>query len=205
MLSIIGIGVGNPLGMTLEAIECVKNCDVLIGSHRQLENIQSLCQPHQKTFSYVKLDALKAILCDLLSNSDTFKIGLLASGDPLFYGITPWIKREFQEEEMEIIGGLSSLQVLFNRCEIPMHNVYLTSAHGRDFNVSPLLELPLIGILTDAKWTPFALAQIYVKKDLNPQFIIGENLGQIDEKITTTDAKSVQNINYKMNVVIIKK
>lgn len=204
MVSIIGIGIGDPQYLTLEALDRLKACDCLIGSKRQLENMEPLISASQVCLSYTRLDHLKGLILEALSEKKPPSIGLLASGDPLFYGITPWFKRTFPDEPVHIIGGMTSLQMLFNKCQVPMHDVYLTSAHGRDFKLERLLSLPLVGILTDQKWTPYQLAQVYLTHGYNPQMIIGEHLGQADEMIRYTDAQSVQNINYKMNVVIIK-
>ncbi|WP_228741252.1 SAM-dependent methyltransferase, partial [Klebsiella quasipneumoniae] len=56
---------------------------------------------------------------------------VLASGDPLFYGIGTRLIAHFGIERVRIIPGISAVQYLCAKAGIDMNDIWLTSSHGR--------------------------------------------------------------------------
>lgn len=201
-LYIVGIGPGDPKHLTVQASEHLKKSPCIIGAVRQVESIRPLIASTSEILTYS--GSLQALKEHIESKQTAYPyLSILASGDPNFYGIAPFIKKTFSDCEIEILWGMSSVQYLFMKLNLPMHDVFLTSAHGRHFNEDMLRQHKRIGILTDRIWTPYALAQTLLKMNLNPLMGIGENLSYKSEKIVLCKASEVENRDYDLNVVVI--
>jgi cobalt-precorrin-7 (C5)-methyltransferase len=66
------------------------------------------------------------------------RVVVLASGDPLFYGIGKRLVAEFGIEQVRIIPGISAVQYLCAKTGIDMNDIWLTSSHGRDVDFDAL-------------------------------------------------------------------
>ena len=87
---------------------------------------------------------------------------LLASGDPLFFGIGRLLTQYFPAEQLAFYPQVSSVQLALNRLQIPWQEATILSLHGR--GVERLQDAlkqgsPLIVALTDPEHTPAALAR----------------------------------------------
>ena len=82
---------------------------------------------------------------------------VFASGDPLFFGFTTTLMREFPGQVAQTFPSFSSLQMLAHSLRLPYHDMRVVSLTGR-----PWLELDRalieraakVGVLTDKKNTP---------------------------------------------------
>ncbi len=201
-LTIAGIGPGDPQYLTTRCREHLKTAGCVIGATRQIKSMQHLFAPASDISSYT--GSIKELLT-LIENARLHHehLTVLASGDPNFYGITSYLKKHVQNADIEVLSGISSLQYFFNKIGIPMHDCYLTSAHGRHFDKEHLTAHSRIGILTDKVWTPQAIAKAVIESGRDPLMAIGENLSYDDECITVVRASKIPDKPYTMNVVVI--
>jgi len=86
---------------------------------------------------------------------------VLASGDPLFFGIGRMLLEQIPAEDLVFHPAPSSVQLAFARLKMPWQDAAIVSLHGRPF--APLQELvdagrSPIAVLTDAKNSPKAIA-----------------------------------------------
>jgi len=100
------------------------------------------------------LDTIK----DVLQQGD---VTILASGDPLFYGIGRKLIELFPEQEIQFHPALSSLQLCFARFGMAWDDTEIVSLHGRDL---PLLAVKLLRpekvfVFTDPVNTPDRIAE----------------------------------------------
>ncbi len=202
MINIIGIGPGSVDLLTFKASNVLKESLCIIGTDRQLDILKDI--DHKATLMRYSgnLDELYEILVDSLAKYS--EISLLASGDPNFYGISEWVKRSFLGIIINSYSGISSVQALFSALGLPMHNVYLTSVHGREPDWTLWMTLERIGILTDQIWTPQAIAKKILEMGYNPRMHIGEKLTYKDQCLTSCFASEVPNKKYEMCVVVIE-
>jgi hypothetical protein len=70
------------------------------------------------------------------------RVVVLASGDPLFYGIGTRLIAHFGIEQVRIIPGISAVQYLCAKTGIDMNDIWLTSSHGRDVDFDALVRQP---------------------------------------------------------------
>ncbi len=89
-------------------------------------------------------------------------IVVFASGDPLFYGFANTIQRKLPDAEIILYPSFNSLQLLAHRLVMPYHDMRVVSLTGRPwpaFDQALILREGKIGVLTDRKHTPSAIAQ----------------------------------------------
>jgi precorrin-6Y C5,15-methyltransferase (decarboxylating) len=164
-------------------------------------------------------ETLNAIRESLRDDPGCF-VTLLASGDPMFFGIGRRVIEEFGKETAEIIPDLSSVQVAFARVCEPWDNVFFVSMHGGpDKNIRRKLEYEIadlpallkkyhrLAVLTDGINNPSVIAGKFAAAGGGSDIIIHvcERLGYPDEKITTGTPQDIAGNNFReSNVVIIK-
>ena len=199
MINIVGIGLGDRENITLKAIDTIKNSTLIIGAKRQVQAVNYL----NKDAKYIEYVKLEDIIKNIKDNIDK-DICVLASGEPNLYGISNYIIENMKPyEDINIISGISSVAYLFAKMKISMNDVYITSFHGRQINEEMILMSKKTAFFTDGKTSVYDIAQIYLKNNKNPKFIIGENLSYDNEKITIKYANEItkQEI-YKMYILI---
>lgn len=203
-ITVVGIGPGDALYLTGQAERILASSPCVIGTRRQVDGCLQAMDGREvaaQTYSG-KLSELKAVIDEGLRVHG--QVVVLASGDPAYYGIGEWVDTGFPQYTRRRIAGISSGQLLFNLLGLPMHDVLMTSAHGRPPDFDVWVRLPRVCVLTDAVWTPHALAQGYIERGLDPTFHIGERLSYPDTRITTVRASEVAVRTYHLCVVIIE-
>ena len=134
--------------------------DVLVGGQRALTPFADL---HKEVLP-VTAD-LAGLAVSLRELAKTKNVAVLVSGDPGFHSLLAYLRRHFTADQLEVVPGVSSMQVAFARLGIPWQEAKLLSAHGRDGeDLVPMLLAPgKKGILTDRKWTPGRLAKMILQ------------------------------------------
>lgn len=94
---------------------------------------------------------------------------ILASGDPLLYGIGNWAMANFSED-IRIIPGISAIQMMFHQIKLPMNNCFITSSHGKMPNFDFLLQHEKVAMVTDTIIGPYEIAAEILQRDLKKSF-----------------------------------
>nr|WP_302595905.1 cobalt-precorrin-7 (C(5))-methyltransferase [uncultured Cellulosilyticum sp.] len=200
MIKIVGLGPGNIALLTVKGREAIIESEVLIGGRRNLESLQSL-------FSGETLEIgnnLKEILQFIKANSKEKKITVVASGDPMTYGIGKYLSEQLEEGSFKIISGISAITYMFSQIPMNMNDVYITSSHGKTPNFPFILAHEKVAMVTDEKIGPYEIANEIIKSGLKKVMWIGENLSYENECITRLRPEEVmRRKNYEMNVVVI--
>ena len=146
---------------------------------------------------------------------------LLASGDPMFFGIGRRMVKEFGKERVEILPDLSSVQEAFSRINEPWDDAFFISLHGGP-DIAKRRTLPYevkdipallqrygkMGILTDRENNPGVIARILQFSIHSPQseivMHVCEHLGYPDEKIISGTVDELSGRTFAdPNVVIL--
>lgn len=197
MITVLGIGPGDSDLQLAGTADYLKKADLVIGSKRQLAAFPEV--PPAKRVILPHLKELK----DYLQVKATKRVVLLASGDPLLYGIGTWVTKNFPDSAVKIVPGISSIQYLFHQLRLSMNDCYLTSSHGRKPDFDFLLQHAKVGMVTDQELGPYQIAQEIKKRGLHRTIYVGENLSYPNEKISQFSEETVEDRDYGMNVVII--
>lgn len=198
MLNVVGIGPGNEGYITEVGKKIIAESDVLIGGKRNLEIFENFCG--EKIVLGANLVEIKNYINENIEKNIT----VIASGDPSVYGIGKYLSKNVDNEKMEIIPGISSMQYMFSRIKVDMNDLYMTSSHGREPDFDYLLSHSKVCMVTDLKIGPREIAREIIKRDLKKTMAVGENLSYDNEKITIGKPEDILKIEkYDMNIVVI--
>jgi len=200
-IKILGLGPGHPDYILPITKKLIDNSEIVVGGERNLKNIDL---KNRKSF-FIKTPLSKTI--DFIKNNyEESKIVVLVSGDSGFYSLTNYIKKYFNEEELDIYPGISSLQYLFSRIGKTWEDACLMSMHGREENLIKNIKInKSVGILTDKIWNPKKIAEKMMEKEiLDRKIYIGENLSYDNERIIKLNLKDVNNHKFEnLNAMVV--
>lgn len=179
---LVGVGLGNPQTLTIQAKEAIERSAQLIGAQRLLD---AFCAHGGKKLALISAqkiaDAVRAF------DGDT---AVLLSGDPGFYSGAAALYARLDFAEVETIPGISSVNYFCARLHTAWQDVKLVSVHGRSANA--------VGEMQSHKKTFFLTGSNCTVSDLCKQMTgagfggvtvhVGERLSYPDERILTATA-----------------
>ena len=203
-VTIIGMGMG-PKDLTAEHYAIIDNADILIGGQRLLDNFDR-CIAQKKTIDKNLEGVIDFIKKHMVSKS----IVVLASGDPLFFGIGARIIKALDAKNVDIFPNISSVAAAFARIKEPWNNVRVISLHGRDnegFLLKTLEKENVVAVFTDPKNNPARLAQRLVEEDfINFKMCVLESIGTSEERFAWYDLNRAAGVAFaEPNLVVLKR
>ncbi len=176
---LIGIGMGKD-GMTLRSAKKLKEADLVIGAERMLASAGT-----EGKDTLVEYRA-KEIADYLEKNPKYENIVVLLSGDIGFYSGAKKLLESLEGFEIDAECGISSAAYLCSRIGIPWQDVRLTSAHGKECNITGNVRTNrrTFALMTGKEGVRAMCAELerYLP---DVKVTIGEDLGYPNEKITT--------------------
>ncbi len=198
---VVGIGPGSRDYLTPAAEEAVSNADVLVGGKAALSMFQ-----HAKAKVRGIIDGdIDGVISFIDANKDK-SVAVLASGDPGFYGILDALLRHFPKNEIEVIPGISSVQLSFAKIREPWANARFRSLHGRGIDgLSEDLKKPgTLAVLTDESNSPNKVAELLLKAGIaSRRVVVCENLSREDERIVDATLEEISKKKFSGNCVMV--
>ncbi len=184
-IHVVGIGLEGLESLSKSTKIIVQQATVLIGSHRLLSYFPEhpAIQIQLTDFTAI-IDQIKLFL-----EQDHFVV-ILATGDPLFFGIGRLLLERFSADLLQFYPHINCVQLAFNRLKIPYQDAAIVSVHGRDLTeLTSFLQkgVKKLAILTDNINHPPAIAQFYLNLALPCYYhiFVCENLGSSSEEIVS--------------------
>lgn len=172
MIDVAGVGPGNINLITGQVLEAIKTYEKVLAFKRVKESL-----------SHIRPDIIEI---KTLKEVDAYKEAnalVLASGDPMFYGISEYIKK------MGVLGkiypGISSIQCMAAAIKKSWHDMDLVSLHGRDYDLKNINRDTIF--LTDKEMTPNRISRELFKLGKRGKVFAGYNLSYEDELIEEFD------------------
>jgi precorrin-6B C5,15-methyltransferase / cobalt-precorrin-6B C5,C15-methyltransferase len=181
-IHVIGVGADGPAGLQPEQVERILGAAFLAGGERHLA-----CFPQARGERFVIKGNLGPLSEELLRRHPRGPCVVLASGDPLFYGVGKYLVAVLGRENVRVEPALSSMQLAFARAGLPWEGAALASVHGRDLRKAllPLLGRWVIGLFTHDGDSPAAVARFFLARGLGHyEATVGENLGAAEERVS---------------------
>ena len=202
-IQVIGMGV-EPGALSPTARAALEPAQLIIGAAAHLALFPEL--PARKIPYPSPMSGLREVLRQHAGQ----RIALLASGDPLFYGVSQTLLRDFSPEHLVFHPNVSSVQAAFARLGRPWQQAQFVSLHGR-----PLATLRtvlhgnrLYAILTDRDTSPNAIARLLVEVGLDKSTLwVAEELGLPGERFRAFPAQALaatETAFSPLNVVILE-
>ncbi|RHW40165.1 precorrin-6y C5,15-methyltransferase (decarboxylating) subunit CbiE [Lysinibacillus yapensis] len=197
-MKMIGIGDNGAAGLLPQYIEWVEQSEVLVGGERQLDFFPSY------TGQKIVIKGGLSRLVEQLQ-AEQRKTVILASGDPLFYGIGSYLSKKIP---LEIYPYASSLQLAFSRLKESWQDAYIVSLHGRTIKglAQKIDGRQKVAILTDEDNSPIAIAN-YLKHFGMTEYemFIAENLEGEHEQCRLMTLDEVTESSFSpLNIVILR-
>jgi len=202
-LVVIGIGHDGAAGLSQEALTHIHQAKVLAGGARHLAFF-----PDWEGEKLVIDADLKRLIEQLKVSCQRAKTVVLASGDPLFYGIGNTLAAHLPPERLRFLPYVSSVQLAFARLKISWHDAEVVSLHGRPMaSLLPALDRQAakIALFTDATNHPAAIARFLLAYGYeNYDLWVCEELGGAAERVTCWALRGIDETTFSpLNVVIL--
>jgi precorrin-6B C5,15-methyltransferase / cobalt-precorrin-6B C5,C15-methyltransferase len=179
-LSVVGIGAAGLESLSPQARAVVEAGEVLVGGERHLAMVQD--HPAERL---VWRRPLEATLTDLIALRGR-RVVVLASGDPMWFGIGEFLCRHFDRTDLRVLPAPSTLSLICARLGWPQSAVEALSLHGRPLaslhrHVAPGARL--IALSHDGD-TPNRIARALVERGFGPSRIrVFEHLDGTQERV----------------------
>jgi len=202
-LYLIGTGPGSSDYITSAAVSAAKSVDILVGSQRALDLF-----PEFEGMTLVlrarNMDQMMEKSVALVDEG--YKVAILSTGDPGFSGVLKLILNLRDDFDLEVIPGISSLQLAAARLQIPWDEANILTLHGKG-NSGDIMDIidngrPTI-VLPDFKVEK--LVQFLLENGIDPlrPVAICEKLSYPDERIVEATLKEVVEMKFSYLCVVV--
>lgn len=199
-LSMIGMGMGGGSQLTLEALEALKQSDLVFGASRMLQDLKPwIMNKEQKPYYQPE-----QILNWMDEHEGCRNAVVICSGDTGFYSGSGSMLRELKRRlktapdnpyEVKIYPGISSVSALAAKFQISWEDACLASAHGRDCDVEALLrEHKKVFLLLDGSRNLRAISRKLNDAGMgNTKIYAGIRMGYKEEQLICKTADELTN------------
>ena len=205
------IGISPGAGLDARQREIVNRCGCVVASsrHRPLLDGCGL-----EIIPIAPVAQTLATVAERLGEQD---VAVLASGDPLFFGIGRTLITKFGPERVVVHPALSSLQAACAKFGEPWDDIFILSLHGREAAgvAAKVMGHGKVFCFTDRVNSPdmVARALLAVCRSIDDEALasgytvwVAENLGQDDERITCGTLTEIAAMAFAdLNVMLLKK
>lgn len=199
-IHVIGAGMAGQEGFTAQALGLIAASDILFGVPRLL----ALFPDYQREKQQIDDESMAAMIERLRHFHGNAVV--LASGDPLFFGVGRYLLRNLPEALIDFLPNVTSVQYAFAKIREPWDDAIFVSTHSRDVKsvVDRVVANDKAAILTDELITPKMIAaELAVRDRLGYRVYLCENLGTAEEKIRLTSVKGLLELDVAaLNVLI---
>lgn len=188
-----------------DSIQLIQKSSVFSGGKRHYELVKS-CLP--KNHRWIEISGKMDVLIQQYKTVDT-AIVIFASGDPFFYGFGNTLQRLVPNARLKALPYFNSIQLLCHKTQTNYNNLTSISVHGRDWSAldeALINRNELIGVLTDTKKTPSAIAKRMLQYGFdNYTITVGEALDGDNEHIEQIEVSTCSTkTHHILNCVLLK-
>ena len=199
-IHVIGAGIDGQEAFGTQALERIREADLLCGSERLLALFPDFVGES------MSIDKNLGSLVDTLQRHQGRTV-VLASGDPLFFGIGRYLLRNLPDTLLEFLPNVTSVQYAFAKIREPWDNAVFISVHGRGLTqaIDRIVANDKSAILTDEINTPAAIAKAMIDRGCTGyRAYLCEDLGTKTERIRITNISDLAEIKAApLNVLIL--
>lgn len=182
-LAVVGIGADGWVGLGEPAREALRAAELIVGSERQLALLEDTAAEHRAWPSPIDP------LVDELAAGSPRATAVLATGDPMLYGIGATLARRLGPERMRVYPHPSAFALACARLGWPATEVELVSAVGRPAEVVARLLQPGRRLVAYVAGANGAAAVARVARDRGfgaSRLVVLEQLGGAAERVHET-------------------
>ncbi|MFB2623102.1 MULTISPECIES: cobalt-precorrin-7 (C(5))-methyltransferase [Methanothermobacter] len=184
VLYIVGIGPGSSDYITPAAAAVVRDSDTVFGSKRALELFPDV--DDAVVLGGGDVDEKLEMAAELAISR---KVSVLSTGDPGFSGVLKPVKRIISRKrldvEIQVIPGVSSVQLCAARLLIPWDDADIVTFHGRpEESIVDIIDKGRPTIILPSK-SPSETARFLMENGIDPERMVAvcERLSYPDERV----------------------
>lgn len=199
---IIGIGENGLDGLTTAARELILAAELLAGEAHALAQVPKT--PGERLVVGTSLDEAVRKIEAVAGRK---RVVVLASGDPLFYGVARYLCDKLGKQQFEVVPHVSSMQLAFARVKESWEEAFLTNLANHDLQsvIEQVRGAEKVGLFTTDDFSPAAVARALL--DLRIDYFtayVCENLGSPDERVTQGELADIARQEFaSLNVMIL--
>lgn len=201
---VIGIGSDGLAGLTSRAKELASTAEMLVGSDTALRLLPEVSAERVRIGS-----DLGEVTEKLRTSFGKKRIVVVATGDPLFYGVARYLCDRLGKERFEVLPHVSSMQLAFARVKETWEEAYLTDLSTRSLDdvLDRIRISETVGLFTSETYHPGRIARELLVRGVDYfRAYVCENLGGKDERITQGELTELQQMTFDpLNVMILKR
>lgn len=159
-LNIIGLGADGLESLSAEAVALIREAEVLVGGARHLALVEAPGNVEQLTWEVPLTRTVEAI-----RERAGKSVVVLATGDPMWFGIGVTLARNFQPGDYRILPNVSAFTLAAARLGWPLADVECLTVHGRALDLITRHVRPgaRLLILSENGETPAQIAGLLAK------------------------------------------
>lgn len=201
--AVIGIGMGTPQGLTVEARDTIASADLVVGAKRMVESVGMVGSDILEEYAADK------ILAYVKEHPEYRSIAVLVSGDVGFYSAAKKLIDSVDRDEfdLKVVCGISSLVYFCSKLGTTWQDVHPVSAHGRSLNIiGEVKRHPKVFSLLNGTEGARSLCSVLIEYGFDSVNItIGQDLGNPGEKIISGHPSEIMDkIDSKLCVALIE-
>lgn len=201
---VVGVGFEGKGSLSKEALGLIEKAEVLYGGKRLLRWFSE--------YEGLKIPIgsdIPGVVQEIQGRLGVRRQAVLASGDPLFFGIGETLIQALGKPSVEVLPGLSSLQIAFSRIKEGYSDAVFVSLHARGLRelFAHVPHAKKIGILTDSTNTPGCIASEVLQR-IGPLYTayVLENLGGESERVVFGELEDIASQTFgPLNVMVLLK
>lgn len=203
---VIGMGMGNPGTLTLDAREALEKSDLVVGSERMLDALDKS--------DVLKTSASRRVACmvsreiaQVLRETDAQVASVVMSGDIGFYSGATTLYGFLDGLDVKTIPGVSSLAYLCARLQTTWQDVFVVSAHGRAYDIAGSVQChaKTFVLLGGRDSAADVCSQLVLRGLGDVRVSVGERLSYDDERIVSGTAAELSSGSFhKLSVMLVE-
>lgn len=203
-VTVIGLGLSRE-DLTAAHLRIIEQAEVLVGGRRHL----ALFPEHPGNRHVITRD-IDGLIERLRNEATRKSVVVLASGDPLFFGIGARMVDALGQANVTVLPNISTVSAAYARLGRSWHDAKVISLHGRMNEAelrATLVRHRNIAVFTDAKCSPDWLGRYLTENGWTDfELCVLEQLGTPQEKIRRMrPAQAAVTAFESPNLVILKK
>jgi precorrin-6B C5,15-methyltransferase / cobalt-precorrin-6B C5,C15-methyltransferase len=190
-----GIDAADPRGRA-----AIDTATLLCGAQRHLDEV------HSHGEERVVVGDVDACVERLRQRGPKEQAVVLATGDPLCFGIGATLVRRLGRDQVTILPAVSSIQTAFARAGVPWDDTRILSAHGRDLApvVPHALDARASAILCGPDAAPSRVAQALLDGGMEDcRCVVAEQLGGPVERVVDATLSAVARGSFDSRSVVV--
>ncbi|MHC4175863.1 MAG: precorrin-6y C5,15-methyltransferase (decarboxylating) subunit CbiE [Planctomycetota bacterium] len=198
---VVGVGENGLDGLTAAARELVERAELLVGENHTLDLV-----PETGAERLVVGTSLDEAV-ERIEAAPKRRIVVLASGDPLFYGVARYLCDRLGKQRFEVLPHVSSMQLAFARVKESWEDALLTNlaTHSLQSVLGQVRTAEKVGLFTSEACPPSTVARTLLEARID--YFTGyvcENLSSPDERVTQGELSELAEQEFSpLNVMIL--